>query len=99
MSEFIDIFVKFSNLSPVGGAFDSLLCLKGRVFVQNDCPGGGDFCSLQVVGGGGGVVMDEIDTCSKYETYRETIRFMFPVLIQYCTLISAENFTSTCNIG
>ena len=41
-----------------GGAFDSLFCPKGRVFVHNDCPGGG-FCSLQdvpwpfVLGGGG----------------------------------------------
>ena len=40
MSEFIDTFVKFSNLCPGGGAFDSLYCPEGRAFVQNDCLGG-----------------------------------------------------------
>ena len=24
-----------------GGAFDSLFCPEGRVFIHNDCPGGG----------------------------------------------------------
>ena len=38
MSEFIDIFVKFS---PGGGAFDCMFCPEGRAFVHNDCPGGG----------------------------------------------------------
>ena len=38
------------------------------MFEHNDCPGEESFCSLQVVSGGlsqggGGVVMDEIDTC------------------------------------
>ena len=42
MSEFIDIFVKFSlTLCPGGGAFDSLFCPEGRGFVHNDCPWGG----------------------------------------------------------
>ena len=43
VSEFIDIFVKFSNFLFLyfGGAFDSLFCPEGRVFVHNDCPGGG----------------------------------------------------------
>ena len=41
MSEFVDIFVKFSNFMSRGGAFDSLFCPEGRVFVHNDCPGGG----------------------------------------------------------
>ena len=41
VSEFIDIFVKFSNFMSRGGAFHSLLCPEGRVFVHNDCPGGG----------------------------------------------------------
>ena len=46
VSEFIDTFMKFSNfipgtLCPKGGAFDSLFCLEGGVFVHNDCPGGG----------------------------------------------------------
>ena len=46
MSEFIDTFVKFSNFMSLGGgggggAFDSLFCPEGKVFVQNDCPRGG----------------------------------------------------------
>ena len=49
VSEFIDIFVKFSNFMSRGGAFDSLFCPKGRVFVHNYCPGGEGFCSLQAV--------------------------------------------------
>ena len=40
VSEFIDIFVKFLTLCPGDGAFDSLFCPEGRVFVRNDCPGG-----------------------------------------------------------
>ena len=40
VSEFIDIFVKFSNFMSWGRAFDSLFCLEGRVFVHNDCPRG-----------------------------------------------------------
>ena len=41
VSEFIDTFVKFSNFMSRGWAFDSLFCPEGRVFVHNDCPGGG----------------------------------------------------------
>ena len=41
MSEFINIFVKFSNFMSRAGAFDSLFCLEGRVFAHNYCPGGG----------------------------------------------------------
>ena len=40
VSEFIDIFVKFSNFMW-GGAFDSLFYPEGRGFVHNDCPRGG----------------------------------------------------------
>ena len=53
MAEFIDIFVKFSNLCPGGGAFDSLFVPRGgvlytmivreggRVFAPfESCPGG-----------------------------------------------------------
>ena len=62
----IGMFVKFSNFMSRGGDFDSLFCPEGRVFVHNDCPIGG-FCSIQVVSlrfvPGGGMVMDEIDTC------------------------------------
>ena len=34
---------------PRVGAFDSLFCPEGRVFVQNDCPEGKGFCSFQVM--------------------------------------------------
>ena len=37
VSEVMDIFVKFSDFVSRGGAFDSLFCPEGRVFVQNDC--------------------------------------------------------------
>ena len=40
VSEFIDIFEKFSNFMSRGGAFDSLFCPEGRAFVHNHCPGG-----------------------------------------------------------
>ena len=48
VSKFKDIFVKFSNFMSRGGAFDSLFCPEGRVFVHNDCPGGGGegFCKF-----------------------------------------------------
>ena len=52
VSKFMDIFVKFSNFMSGGGAFDSLFCPEGRVFVHNDCPRGERFCSLQVVSWG-----------------------------------------------
>ena len=49
-----------------------MFCPEGRVFVHNDCPGGRVFAAfkscpggLSLGGGGGGVVMDEIDTCIK----------------------------------
>ena len=53
---------------PRVGAFDSLLCPEGRVFVHSDCPEGKGFCSFQVVSREfvpGGMVLDEIDTCIK----------------------------------
>ena len=55
--------MKFLTLCPGGGAFDSLFRPEGRVSVHNDYPEG--VCSLQVVsrGGGGGMVLVEIDTC------------------------------------
>ena len=37
MSEFMDIFVKFSNFMSQGWGF---FCPEGRVFVHIDCPGG-----------------------------------------------------------
>ena len=40
MSEFIDTFVKFSNFMSRGWGFLLPVCLEGRVFVHNDCPGG-----------------------------------------------------------
>ena len=67
VSEFIYIFVKFSNfMSGGGGAFDSLFCPEGRVFVHSDCPGGAFLLPSSRVPGvcpGGGMVLDEIDTC------------------------------------
>ena len=58
VSEFINIFVKFSNFMSRAGAFDSLFCLEGRLFctqllsrgrvllsssrVLGVCPGEGD---------------------------------------------------------
>ena len=47
VSEFIDIFVKFSNFMSRGDAFDSLFRLEGRVFVHNDCPGGRVFAPFK----------------------------------------------------
>ena len=54
MSEFIDIFVKFSNFMSQGGAFDSLFCTEGRVFVHSDCPGGRVFVPFKSCPGGDG---------------------------------------------
>ena len=54
MSEFIDIFVKFSNFMSWGGAFDSLFCLEGRDFVYNDCPRGKVFSPFKSCLRGGG---------------------------------------------
>ena len=34
------VFSKFSNFMSWGGAFDSLFCPEGRVFVHSDCLGG-----------------------------------------------------------
>ena len=62
MSEFIDTFVKFSNFMSRGGAFDSLFCPEGSVFVHNDCPGGEGFASFES-DLSGGMVLDEIDSC------------------------------------
>ena len=50
------------------GAFDSLFCPEGRVFVHNECPEGKGFSSFQVVSWEfvpGRMVLDEIDTCIK----------------------------------
>ena len=44
--------MKFLTLCPGGGAFDSLYCPKGRVSVQNDCPGGGFLLPSSRVPGG-----------------------------------------------
>ena len=61
VSEFIDIFVKFSNFMSRGGAFDSLLCAIGRIFVHNDCPQGRNFAPSSSVPGG--MDLNETDTC------------------------------------
>ena len=54
MSEFFDTFVKFSSFMSRGGggAFDSLFCPEGRVFVHNDCPGGRVFAPFEWYPGG-----------------------------------------------
>ena len=68
VSEFIDIFVKFSNfMSPGVGLLAPCFVPEGRVFVHNDCPGGGYLLPSSHVPGvcPGGMVMDEIDTCIK----------------------------------
>ena len=55
VSEFIDVFVKFSKFMSRGWAFDSLFCPEGRVFVHNDCPrGGGGFAPFKSCPGGDG---------------------------------------------
>ena len=57
--------MKFSYFMSRGWGFDSLFCPEGRVFVHSDCPGGfAPFKSCP--GGGGGMVLDEIDTCIIY---------------------------------
>ena len=61
VSEFIVIFVKFSNFMSRGGALDSIFCPEGRVFVHNDCPGGRVFAPFKSCPGGDG--FGEIDTC------------------------------------
>ena len=66
MTEFIDIFVKFSNFMSRGGAFDSLFCPEGRDFVHSDCPGGRVLLPSSGARGfisGGAMVMDKIYTC------------------------------------
>ena len=66
VSEFIDIFVKFSNCMSRGGAFGSLFCPEGRVFASSDYPRGrvfAPFHSCPVGLSRGGLVLDEIDTC------------------------------------
>ena len=48
-----------------GGAFDSLFCPDGRVFVHNDCPGGWSFppSSRVLWFVPGGMILDETDRC------------------------------------
>ena len=62
VSEFIDMFVKFSHfMSQGGGAFNSLFCLERRVLYTIIVPGGGFLLLTSRVPGG--MVMDEIDAC------------------------------------
>ena len=53
--------MKFSNFRSRGGAFDSMFCPEGRVFVHNDCLGGRVFVPFKSCPGG--MVLDETDTC------------------------------------
>ena len=50
----MDIFVKFSNFMSRGGAFDSLFCPEGRVFVHNEYLGGRVFAPFKSCPGGDG---------------------------------------------
>ena len=61
VSEFIHVFVKFSDFVSQGWAFDSLFCPEGRGFVHSYCHGGGFLLLSSRVPGG--VVLDEMDTC------------------------------------
>ena len=47
VSEFIDTSVKLSNFMSRGGAFDSLFCPEGRVFVYSDCARGKVFAPFK----------------------------------------------------
>ena len=51
VSELIDTFVKSSDFMSRGGAFDSLFCPEGKVFVHSDCSGGRVFASFKSSGG------------------------------------------------
>ena len=87
MSEFIDTFVNFLTLYPRGGAFDSLFCPEGRVFVHNDCP------PLQVMYRGfvpRGMVLDEIDSCW-------FIVALFSISMLFVRLVLP--FSQSCQIG
>ena len=69
-----EIVSEFSNFMSRGGAFDSLFCPGGRVFVHNYCPGGGFLLPSSRVPGvcpGGGMVLDEIDTCISVNCHLE----------------------------
>ena len=67
----MDTLWNFLTLSR-GGAFDSLYCPEGRVFVLNDCPGGRVLAPFKSCPGGlsRGVVIDEIDTCISFGLVR-----------------------------
>ena len=68
VSEFIDIFVKFSDFMSRGGVFNSLFCLEGRVFVHNDGPGRRVlplWIMFQGFVPGRGDGLDETDSCIK----------------------------------
>ena len=47
-----EIVSEFSNFMSRGGAFDSLFCPGGRVFVHNYCPGGRVFAPFESCPGG-----------------------------------------------
>ena len=99
MSEFIATVYLLNSLifCPRGWAFDSLFCAQGRVFVHNDCPRGGGFllpsrCVL------GGMVMDEIDTCTNLtkSTYwgRALIEREYFIMWQDCKNLNKSQFGS-----
>ena len=61
VSEFIDIFVKFSKFISRGWGFRLPFLSLGKGFVDNDCPRGRIFAPFKSCPGG--MVMDETDIC------------------------------------
>ena len=77
-----------------GGAFDSLFCPEGRVFLHNDCPVGG-VLPLQVVSQGlsqWGMVLDEIDTCIMCYRWElvGTIKHFLDIFLPYIRFIGHQ---------
>ena len=68
VSEFIDTFVKFSDIMSRGWGFRLPVLSLGEGFcTHTDCPGGRVFAPFKLCPGGlsprRGMVLDEIDTC------------------------------------
>ena len=78
VSEFIDIFVKFSNFMLRGWGFWLSVLSRGEGFCTQWLSRGECFCILQVVSGGGGMVLDKIDTCLSWvKAYQMSCLFIF----------------------
>ena len=81
VSEFIDIFVKFSNFMSREWGFWLPILSRGEGFCMQWFSWGKSFCSLQVVPGvypgGRGMVLDEIDTCISRKDRKHLFANMF----------------------